>query len=93
MSAGHRTPEYLRFIKRERPKWQAQIDAGGVPCRRCKRVLYQTKAWDLGHIIALAHGGPLTPDNVWPEHRACNRRAGQALSVQTRNENKRLFKL
>ena len=93
MSAGHRTSEYMAFIKRERPRWQVQIDAGGVPCRRCKGVLRTGMRWDLGHIIPMSAGGPLSSSNVWPEHPRCNRSAGQALSVKARAESKRVFKL
>ena len=93
MSAGHRTAEYMAFIRRERPRWQAAINAGGVPCRRCKGVLREGMAWDLGHLVPMAQGGALTSDNVWPEHPRCNRKAGQQLSVQKRAEDKGLFKL
>lgn len=95
MSAGHRTPEYLAFIKRERPRWQAQINAAGaVPCRRCRGAILAGQKWDLGHIVAMAEGGPLTPENTWPEHPRCNRSAGQELSVKRKAaEDRRVFKL
>lgn len=47
-------------------------------CARCgKHVRWDD--YDLGHIVAQALGGGHEDSNLQCEHKACNRRAGQAL--------------
>jgi len=41
-------------------------------CYCCKRELDAFDAWQAGHIIARAHGGPDTPSNLRPVCPACN---------------------
>ena len=53
---------------------------GPVECRRCHRLVHADDQWDLGHGVALAHGGD--GSDSWPEHAACNRRAGQRMTAQ-----------
>ena len=59
----------------ERTRRRIYLRDEGV-CGRCgKHVPYDD--YDLGHIIARAHGGTHGDANLRVEHRACNRRAGQ----------------
>jgi hypothetical protein len=61
--------------RREALRSQAWAAYDGV-CRRCGLPIDPDEPWDLGHIVAKADGGTVTPDNLAPEHRRCNRSAG-----------------
>lgn len=64
--------------QREREKWRAKVDSGGVTCARCNEPIQPGRPWDLGH----------TDDRTgWtgPEHRVCNRRAGGANGAAVTN--------
>ena len=47
------------------------VEAGGATCRRCGEPIEPGTPWDVGHVVDVWAGGD--PDNVAPEHRACNR--------------------
>lgn len=67
--------------QRRRREWQAHLEVNGpVECRRCHQPVYATDVWDLGHGVALAHGGD--GSDSMPEHARCNRRAGQRMTTQ-----------
>lgn len=90
MSSPHRSPEWLAFARVQRKQWQARIDSEGVPCLGCRRMLRRGEAWDLGHVVAVRLGGPLTdPSNIWPSCRPCNRADGARISHAIRYRNKR----
>jgi hypothetical protein len=65
-----------------------------APCARCGQDIDYTAHWNTpraftaGHIIDAANGGTHHLDNLQPEHRACNLRAGAKLGA-TRREAKR----
>jgi len=69
---------YGRSHEAERRRWARKVDAGGVDCARCGEPLEPGRQWDLGHDDTR---------QTWtgPEHRTCNRRAGQANSVLVAN--------
>jgi 5-methylcytosine-specific restriction endonuclease McrA len=48
----------------------------GMPCPKCSRPIPRREDADLGHIIALAMGGPRTLENTQLECRPCNRSEG-----------------
>lgn len=52
---------------------------GPITCWRCHQPIRPGEPWDLGHQTDRALGGTDTPDNLWPEHRHCNRSAGRRL--------------
>jgi hypothetical protein len=55
-----------------RARWRIEVDAGRVDCARCGKPIVPGTPWDLGHDDESgrqAYRGP--------EHRICNRRAGQ----------------
>lgn len=62
---GHRHRQVRRF-------WAPVVAGGGVDCARCGERIAPGTPWDLGHDD--------TGERLYsgPEHRACNRRAGQA---------------
>lgn len=85
MSSAHRSPEWLRFSKAQRALYQVRIDAGGVPCGRCRGAIRKGMRWHLGHIVDVRLGGALTdPGNVYPEHVRCNTQAGGRLGTSIR---------
>ena len=54
-----------------RKAWSRKVQAGGVVCARCGRLIWPGEPWDLGH-----------DDHdrgryQGPEHRACNRRTNK----------------
>lgn len=52
-----------------RERWRPVVEAGGVTCHRCQRLIPAGAPWDLGH----------TEDRrayTGPEHRHCNRSEG-----------------
>jgi HNH endonuclease. len=94
MSELHRSRQYLSFAAKQRRRLIAQLPS---PCPRCGGPIYSGDLVDLDHLIAVAEDPSmlLNPGNVRLAHRACNRRAGQALTAQRRrgrNDEKRLPK-
>ena len=55
------------------------IASGDVLCPRCGRLIRPDEPWDVGHELDQALGGNHHLENLRAEHRACNRRSGQAL--------------
>lgn len=56
---------------------RAQVLADhGHECGRCHQPIEPGQAWELGHVVPHAHGGPFTRTNLRPEHKTCNRRGG-----------------
>lgn len=73
-----------RAWSKMRENWKLRLinaATAGRPltCPRCSKPILPSDAWDLGHVVDRASGGT-DADGVRPEHAACNRRAGQALS-------------
>lgn len=58
---------------RLRGEWAPQVAAGTVACARCRKPIPPGSPWDLGHN---------DERTAWtgPEHRYCNRSAGQRAS-------------
>ena len=69
------TPEYRAALQ----YWEPRMRDHGWTCRRCAHPIPagDRKAWDLGHEAAAKHGGN---GGFEPEHRACNRAGGAALT-------------
>ena len=59
-----------------------------LPCLRCGLPVLPDEPWDLDHrtpqSVDSSRASVLDPDNVWPSHRRCNRRHGQALATTSR---------
>lgn len=67
-----------------RAAMQQQVDAG-ARCSHCGEAILPGQAWDMDHLVPRADGGALLdPANLAPAHRACNRRAGQAMTTARR---------
>lgn len=82
MTRHHQTPEWYRFTRRARPLIAAMLP---LPCVDCGHPVMPDQTWQVGHIVAAAHGGTMTMDNVGPSHggkRGCNQRAGGRLGAQ-----------
>ena len=86
MTRHHQTPEWYRFTRRARPMIQAMLP---LPCVDCGRPVHPEQAWHVGHIVAAAHGGTMTLDNVGPSHGRCNTTAGGRLGAQLSNAGRR----
>lgn len=56
-----------------------------LPCARCRRLVWDSDAWDVGHRIPAEAGGDASIANTWPEHRRCNRSAGGRRGAQLTN--------
>src|SRR5215218_3744106 len=64
-----REREYGAAHRRLRRQWAAEVESGGVACRRCGQLIAPGALWDLGH-SEVDRTIPPTP-----EHRYCNRAA------------------
>jgi len=86
MAAAGRRNGTSRRLMAPRASWAAVIALGFrvVRCWRCGCVLHEGNDWDLGHRTDKALGGADSPENLWPEHRSCNRQAGGALGLVMR---------
>lgn len=68
--------------QRERNKWVPRVKAGGINCYRCKQPIHPNEPWDMGHADGTIN--TRTPKYTGPEHRHCNRAAGQAAGQANR---------
>jgi len=77
MSSSHSDPEYLRNARTRRAQVNAALKAGRlVTCQRCGREIQPGQRYDIGHRIDASRGGDHSIENLGPEHRGENRRAG-----------------
>lgn len=92
MSRQHHTAEWSRFTRRARPIIRAMLP---LPCVDCGRPVLPEQTWQVGHIVAAAHGGTMSLDNVGPSHGGkggCNQRAGGRIGAQLSNARHRAEK-
>jgi len=70
----HNHPEIKQLPKMIRGKVWRNYHGSSITgsCYCCKRELDAFDAWQAGHIISRAHGGPDTPSNLRPVCPACN---------------------
>lgn len=63
--------------QKERKRWEPTVKAGHAVCPRCNTTIEPNEPWDLGHN---------DDRTAWtgPEHRDCNRRAGQSNAAASR---------
>lgn len=67
----------------------ARAKGEAITCPRCRQPITPDQQFDVGHSVDVA----LRPDLMWrtdlmaPEHRDCNRRAGQVRSQQVKTKN------
>lgn len=77
MSRGHRSGRWVRVTL------NALFALYGDTCRRCLATIDRSLSGlhplgpTIGHVIALADGGTDHLENLRPEHRSCNLRAGR----------------
>lgn len=95
MSEHHRTASYAKAARIARPRLQAQINAGGLPCvNRCKLggIVRPGDTWDVAHIIGADQAKRMgwteaqinAQSNLSSAHRLCNRSDGQRTTTQKR---------
>lgn len=65
--------------QKERARWAPVVAAGRATCARpeCRKPIDPREPWDLGHSDDRTHW-------TGPEHRSCNRRAGQRKATARR---------
>ena len=63
-----------------------------LPCLRCGQPVHAHQAWEVDHRLSRDAYPELTHDlaNMWPSHRRCNRRAGQAITTAKRTRSRRI---
>ncbi|QDF19584.1 HNH endonuclease [Arthrobacter phage Kumotta] len=66
--------------QRERAKWEAKVQAGGIDCARCRQPIEPGSPWDLGH-------NDDRSGYFGPEHTKCNRGAGARNATAARVAN------
>lgn len=89
MSVLHSDPQYQRNARIIRAATNAAHARGeAVPCIGCGRDIQPGQRFDVGHRIDAARGGGHDLDNLGPQHRRENRRAGGRLGA-TRTNNTR----
>ena len=59
---------YGQVHKTVRNRWRLKVEAGGVACWRCAKLIKPGEPWDLGHV-----DGGRPGQYAGPEHRKCNR--------------------
>lgn len=86
MTAFHRTAEWGRLVRRMRPIYAAQVQAGTAVCIDCGRRVLPGDRWQVGHRLARdTHPHLALMDwNTGPSHggqkgRSCNQREGAKL--------------
>jgi hypothetical protein len=77
MTAYHRTTAALHRSKQARRRVSLPTE-----CARCGGIINEGDLFDMGHARDVAVGG--ADSELRPEHRRCNRRAGQRVGVQVR---------
>ena len=60
----------------ERKRWAPVVERGEAICWRCRRLIPSGSPWDLGH------DDRDSTHYAGPEHRRCNRAAGQATTTK-----------
>jgi hypothetical protein len=106
MTEHHRTSEWAKTVRTNRPRIAATLPA---PCIDCGRPVQPGQKWQVGHIVSAMEGKRMgwttaqinAPTNLGPSHtkapgqKACNQIAGGRLgakaSNQTKREDRRLF--
>lgn len=78
MSRYHRTASTGYNSRAARAYWAPRLPQ---PCSRCGGVVDGSEPWDVDHLVEISRGGEGGLENTHPAHRACNRRAGQALGA------------
>lgn len=89
MSAHHKTSAYLAFSKKARARIRKTLPAA---CIRCGHEVTDEMAWHVGHRVDVALGGTDTYENVGPEHKRCNERAGGKLGARMTNTKRKIRK-
>lgn len=74
-------------VTRARALWAQRIAHAAargqhLVCSLCAQPIKLGQPWDLGHRLALSDGGD--SNDYEPQHRACNRREGQALAQRAK---------
>ena len=89
MSAFHRSSEWSKVVRVNRPRIAATLPARCV--NRCKRggTVYPEDRWDVAHIIDHVRGGTNDPENLGPAHAGCNRSDGGKLGAAIAIANKK----
>ncbi len=83
MTEKHRSAEWQRNSKHVRSRVRAAWAAGDEPeCWRCGRPIYEGALFDVGHIDPFGGEGL---ENLAPEHRGENRRAGGRVGARITN--------
>lgn len=95
MTSHHRTAEWAKVTRINRPRIKASLPA---PCvNRCQHggIVYPGQAFDVAHIIDVDLGGTDDPSNLGPAHPRCNRsdggKAGQQKQQTTKKQERRLL--
>jgi hypothetical protein len=85
MTEKHRRPEWWKMQRSLKPKLMAQLPA---PCPRCGGVMMKGMKLDLGH-RSRTPGAEYDHANVRLEHRSCNRKDGQRITMGIRQARKK----
>lgn len=72
--------------QRRRAEWCPLVEAGGVACARCGRVIIPGSAWHLGHTVDRT-------GYVGPEHARCNTQDGARRGNRLRAARQRVTSL
>lgn len=68
--------------RRERARWQRDVERGLVSCARCKQPIHPLEPWDLDH-----RDGEGPQVYIGPSHRRCNRAtAGRGVAAPVKPE-------
>ena len=84
MSQHHAKAKWTSVNQKHRARIAAALPAA---CIRCGGIITAEMRWDVGHRVDLALGGDA--NDVGPEHRSCNRRAGGRAGARVSHANRR----
>jgi len=93
VTSVHRSPYWMRFIRKTRPLIQRQlpapcVNAGAHPS--CTGIVQPGDKWEIAHLpgkdYVLTRDEYPTLHDVGPAHRACNRAAGGRLGAAVTNQ-------